>query len=81
MMWNLFKYSTTQTQRRCCLRSINDMKLIDILIEKDIQWPDGATGAVQDGDGDVKFYAGGKPRLNNGVWIRDKGVEDRKSVV
>ena len=51
------------------------MKLIDILIERGIQWPEGATGAVQDRDGEVKFYAGGKPRLNNGVWIRDKGVD------
>ena len=52
------------------------MNLIDILIEKDIQWPDGAAGAVQDGDGEVKFYAGEKPIFDNGgVWLRDSGVD------
>lgn len=46
------------------------MKLIDILIKNDIQWPDGATGAVQDGDGEVKFYAGEELWINGGMWIR-----------
>lgn len=52
------------------------MKLIDILIEKDILWPVGATGVVQDYDGEVKFYVGEKPIFDNGgVWLRDSGVD------
>lgn len=46
------------------------MNLIDTLIEKDIQWPDGADGVVQDVDGEVKFYAGEEIWLNGGMWIR-----------
>ena len=46
------------------------MNLIDILIEKDIQWPDGADGVVQDVDGEVKFYAGEEIWLSGGMWVR-----------
>lgn len=50
------------------------MKLIDILIEGDIQWPEGATGAVQDGDGEVKFYAGGKIGIIGRLWVGTRYV-------
>ena len=52
------------------------MKLIDILTENDIQWPDGATGAVQDGDGEVKFYAGEEVWVSGGMWIRGLPVSE-----
>ena len=52
------------------------MKLIDILIEKDIQWPDGADGVVQDVDGEVKFYAGEGLWINGGMWIRGFPVSE-----
>lgn len=42
------------------------MKLIDILIENDVKWPKGATGVVQDWDGEIKFYAGEKPSITGG---------------
>ena len=52
------------------------MKLIDILIENNVEWLDDADGVVQDVDGEVKFYAGEKPRLSNaGVWARDEVVD------
>lgn len=47
-------------------------KLIDILIDNNIQWPVGASGVVQDCDGEVKFYTGEKLRMLNGVWMRDR---------
>lgn len=50
------------------------MKLIDILIKNDIKWPEGATGAVQDGDGEVKFYAGGKIGLIGRMWVGTRYV-------
>lgn len=53
------------------------MKLIDILIENDIKWPKGATGVVQDCDGEVKFYAGEKPIYDcAGVWVRGLPVSE-----
>ena len=52
------------------------MNLIDTLIENDIQWPDGATGAVQDGDGEVKFYAGEEVWVSGGMWIRGLPVSE-----
>ena len=52
------------------------MKLIDILMDKDIQWPDGADGVVQDVDGEVKFYAGEVLWINGGMWIRGFPVSE-----
>lgn len=46
------------------------MKLIDILIERNIQWPYGMVGVVQDFDGEVKFYDGETPRLITGAWCK-----------
>lgn len=31
------------------------MKLLELLVQEKVQWPDGALWAVQDADGDVKF--------------------------
>ena len=45
------------------------MNLIDILIEKDIQWIEGADGVVQDEDGEVKFYFGEKTSYMYGVGL------------
>lgn len=44
------------------------------MIEKDILWPEGATGAVQDGDGEVKFYAGGKIGIIGRTWVGTRYV-------
>lgn len=51
---------------------LKNKKLIDILIDNDIQWPEGADGVVQDCDGEVKFYTGEKLRMLSGVWMRDR---------
>ena len=51
---------------------LKNKKLIDILIDNDIQWPEGADGVVQDIDGEVKFYTVEKPRMLCGVWMRDR---------
>lgn len=55
------------------------MKLIDILIEHDVKWPEGAHGVVQDYDGEVKFYAGEKPFFDDDMWWRDIGVYHHRS--
>ena len=47
-------------------------KLIDILIDNNIQWPEGAAGVVQDSDYFLKFYIGEKPVMHDiGVWLTD----------
>ena len=55
------------------------MNLIDILIENDIQWPNGADGVVQDQDGEVKFYTINHPILDDGVWLRGRYAYCHKS--
>ena len=46
------------------------MKLIDLLIDNNIQWPEGAAGVVQDSDCFLKFYVGVKPVIHDiGVWF------------
>lgn len=49
---------------------LKKMKLIDLLIDNNIQWPEGAAGVVQDSDCFLKFYVGVKPVIHDiGVWF------------
>lgn len=53
------------------------MKLIELMLAADVQWPVGAKWAVQDNDGaSVKFGGGLKPILptSSGIWRRDVEV-------
>lgn len=50
---------------------LKNKKLIDLLIDTGIQWPEGAEGVIQDSDGEVKFYSGEKPTIDaDGIWNR-----------
>lgn len=56
---------------------LKNKKLIDLLIDNNIQWPDDASGVVQDGDCFIKFYTGEKPVIHDiGVWLIDDSVSD-----
>lgn len=46
------------------------MKLKELLKKQNIKWPEGATHAVQDYDGCVKFASSNNLDLINGVWNR-----------
>lgn len=60
------------TEQEYVHTELKNKKLIDILIDNDIQWPEDADGVVQDCDGEVKFYTGEKLRMLSGVWMRDR---------
>lgn len=50
------------------------MKLMDILLQEKIEWPEGMVWCVQDDDGDIKFSSDKqfRPRCddNDGIWHR-----------
>ena len=51
------------------------MKLLDILIQENIEWPSGMVWCVQDDDGNIKFSSDSsfKPiYCNNGIWSRGR---------
>lgn len=53
------------------------MKLVELLARELKEWPEGASMAVQDGDGQIKMAAGDEPENGNGkdsIWVRDVEV-------
>lgn len=49
-------------------------KLIDLMRQAGVQWPEGAEYAAQDSDREVKFGAAGAQLSDNGTWIRDMEI-------
>ena len=47
------------------------MKLIDLMIKEGVEWPEGATFAMQDSDGEIKFTNLGRPNRLELVWRRE----------
>lgn len=56
------------------------MKLLQLLARELKEWPEEATMAVQDADGQIKMAAGENPQNRNGqdrVWVRDDEVDHK----
>lgn len=50
-------------------------KLLDILIEENIEWPEGMVWCVQDDDGEIKFSSDASLKpiyCDNGIWLRGR---------
>lgn len=69
--YHLFELVGEDNEQEHVHTELKNMKLIDLLMDNNIQWPEGADGVVQDCDGQIKFYVGEKPTIYaTGIWNR-----------
>lgn len=69
--YHLFELVEDDNEQEHVQTELKNKKLIDLLIDTGIQWPEGADGVVQDCDGQIKFYVGEKPTIDAaGIWTR-----------